>query len=147
MTFAAGGAAGGFATGVAASAAAAIPTLGGSIVISPATVTATTVTGLTGGALVGLAKDVHDNAQAIANGVSSIAHSVAGWWRKVKETVGTAIGLSGGHQVPGVRMRPEDEPPPPAPTRPAPAKGKPPIRVETGPDGTTTVHVDPPTSQ
>ncbi|MGH7615422.1 MAG: RHS repeat-associated core domain-containing protein [Gemmatimonadales bacterium] len=94
VTFAAGGAAAGFATGVAASVAAAAPTLGGSLVISPATVTATTLTGLAGGALIGLAKDVSDNAQVLASAAAPL-------WDRIKRKVagvatGIAIALGGG---------------------------------------------------
>lgn len=72
VTLAAAGAASGLAVGVAATALSAVPTGGGSLAFSPVTVTATTLTGLVGGALVGLAKDISDNANAIARGLRGI---------------------------------------------------------------------------
>jgi RHS repeat-associated protein len=127
VTFAAGGAAAGFGVGVTASVAAAVPTAGGSILFSPATITATTTTGFLGGALIGLAKDISDNAKPIANAAASV-------WQKLKDFVATAVGTIAGDQTPAQRRRPrpEDAPPPPPAHAPDPAHPKPelPVRNE-----------------
>jgi len=107
VAYAVRGGAYGFGFGVGLVGASAIPTLGGSVVLSPAIIPASTAIGATGGALVGA---VTDKKAEISTAVESIRENVR------KFIVGVALALSTSTEVPTTPTNPCGDSPPPEQT-------------------------------
>jgi len=69
---------------------------------------------------------------------SNIANSIRSTWQKIKEIIATGVGLGTGDSAPKIRQT--EQPPRPSPTAPDPGY-RPPLKIETGPDGTPKITV------